>query len=39
MVSGVTALLADAGIRVTPTARSYRPLVSLADTEAKVLKP
>ena len=39
MESGVLALLADAGIRVTPTVRNYRPLVSLSDTEAKVLKP
>jgi ATP phosphoribosyltransferase len=39
MESGVLALLADAGIRVTPTVRNYRPLVSLPDTEAKVLKP
>jgi ATP phosphoribosyltransferase len=39
MESGVLALLADAGIGVTPTVRNYRPLVSLPDTEAKVLKP
>jgi ATP phosphoribosyltransferase len=39
MESGVMALLADAGIRVTPTVRNYRPLISLPDTEAKVLKP
>ena len=39
MESGVLALLADAGIRVTPTGRNYRPLISLPDTEAKVLKP
>jgi ATP phosphoribosyltransferase len=39
MESGVLALLADAGIRVTPTVRNYRPLISLPDTEAKVLKP
>jgi ATP phosphoribosyltransferase len=32
-------LLADAGIRVTPTVRNYRPLISLPGTEAKVLKP
>ncbi|MDP6606468.1 MAG: ATP phosphoribosyltransferase [Dehalococcoidia bacterium] len=35
----VLALLADAGIRVTPSARGYRPVVSLASCEAKVLKP
>lgn len=39
MEQGVIQLLADAGIRVTPTARSYRPTVSLAGTEAKTLKP
>jgi ATP phosphoribosyltransferase len=39
MEAGVTRLLADAGIRITPTARGYRPDVSLPDTEAKILKP
>lgn len=39
MEHGVLALLAEAGIQVTPTARGYRPRVSLADAEAKVLKP
>lgn len=39
MEPAVLKLLADAGITVTPTARGYRPKVSLADTEAKVLKP
>lgn len=39
MERGVLALLADAGIQVTPTARGYRPAISLPDTEAKVLKP
>jgi ATP phosphoribosyltransferase len=39
MESGVLALLADGGIRVTPTARNYRPLMSLPRTEVKVLKP
>ena len=38
MQDAVLALLADAGIRVTPTARGYRPAVSLADCEAKILK-
>ncbi|GBD33252.1 MAG: ATP phosphoribosyltransferase [Gemmatimonadales bacterium] len=32
-------LLADAGIEVVATARSYRPLVSLPAADAKVLKP
>ena len=39
MEAGVLALLADAGITVSPTARGYRPRVSLPDTETKVLKP
>jgi len=39
MEAGVTALLADAGIRITPAARNYRPSVSLDDAEVKVLKP
>jgi ATP phosphoribosyltransferase len=39
MESGVLKLLSDAGISVTPTARGYRPAVSLQDIEAKVLKP
>jgi ATP phosphoribosyltransferase len=39
METGVLKLLSDAGISVTPTARGYRPAVSLADTEAKILKP
>lgn len=38
MQDRVLTLLADAGIRVTPTARGYRPVVSLSDCEAKVLK-
>ena len=38
MQDAVLALLADAGIRVTPTARGYRPAVSLSDCEAKILK-
>ena len=32
-------LLADAGIQVTPSARGYRPTVSLRACEAKILKP
>jgi ATP phosphoribosyltransferase len=39
MEHAVLTLLADAGIRVTPGARGYRPHVSLPDTEAKLLKP
>ncbi len=38
MQDGILVLLADAGIRVTPTARGYRPVVSLPDCEAKILK-
>ena len=38
MEDAVLVLLADAGIRVTPTARGYRPSVSLPDCEAKILK-
>ena len=38
MQDAVLTLLADAGIRVTPTARGYRPAVSLSDCEAKILK-
>ena len=38
MQDAVLELLADAGIRVTPTARGYRPAVSLSDCEAKILK-
>lgn len=39
MESAVLTLLADAGIRVRPGARGYRPDVSLAGAEAKLLKP
>lgn len=39
MEAGVLALLADAGIDVTPSSRGYRPAISLPDCEAKVLKP
>jgi ATP phosphoribosyltransferase len=39
MEQAVLTLLADAGIRVTPGARGYRPHVSLPETEAKFLKP
>jgi ATP phosphoribosyltransferase len=37
--AGVTALLADAGIRIRAGARSYRPELSLPGFEAKILKP
>src|SRR2546426_476159 len=39
MEHGVLTLLGDAGIRIRPGARGYRPDVSLPDTEAKILKP
>lgn len=39
MESGVLALLGDAGIQVTPTARGYRPALSLPDVDTKVMKP
>jgi ATP phosphoribosyltransferase len=39
MESGVLRLLGDAGISVTSTTRGYRPIVSLENAEAKLLKP
>ncbi len=39
MQEGVFSLLADAGIRVAAGRRAYRPTVSLAGYEAKILKP
>ena len=39
MERAVFDLLADGGVQVTPTARSYRPHVRFDFTEAKVLKP
>lgn len=39
MEQSVLTLLADAGIRVRPSARGYRPDVSLPGAEAKLLKP
>src|SRR5437879_3824720 len=39
MEQAVLTLLGDAGIRSRPSARGYRPEVSLPDTEAKTLKP
>lgn len=39
MNRGVVDLLADAGIRLTETVRSYRPAVDLSGLEVKLLKP
>jgi ATP phosphoribosyltransferase len=39
MYDAVIALLAEAGIHVASSARSYRPDVSVGNVEAKVLKP
>ena len=39
MYEGVVGLLADAGIAVSQTARSYRPHVTLDGCEVKILKP
>jgi ATP phosphoribosyltransferase len=39
MYDGVVNLLADAGISISQTARSYRPHVTLAGCEVKILKP
>lgn len=39
MEQNVLTLLGDAGIRVRPSARGYRPDVSLPGAEAKLLKP
>ena len=39
MQKGVFKLLDDAGISVRASERGYRPRVSLADTETKILKP
>src|SRR5881392_3446631 len=39
MEQAVLTLLGDAGIRIRPGARGYRPDVSLPDTQAKILKP
>ena len=39
MYDGVVALLAEAGIRVSQTARSYRPYTSLDNCQVKILKP
>lgn len=39
MEQGVLALLAEAGVKISSSARGYRPIVSLPNVEAKVLKP
>lgn len=39
MESGVMSLLADAGVRVSSSARGYRPNVAFPGVEAKILKP
>jgi ATP phosphoribosyltransferase len=39
MYDGVTDLLTDAGIRITHTVRSYRPLINIPDCEVKILRP
>jgi ATP phosphoribosyltransferase len=39
MYDGVVGLLADAGVHVSQTARSYRPFVTLDGWEVKILKP
>jgi ATP phosphoribosyltransferase len=39
MYEGVRELLSEAGVRITESARSYRPTVTLDRCEAKILKP
>ncbi len=39
MQDGVVDVLAGAGIRLSDTARGYRPFISLPDCEVKLLKP
>ena len=39
MHDGVMSLLADAGIRISTSARGYRPSVSVEGIECKILKP
>jgi ATP phosphoribosyltransferase len=39
MEAGVSALLADAGIRIRATSRGYRPEISLPGFEVKILRP
>ncbi len=38
MYDGVCSLLADSGIRISPTARSYRPHITFEGSEVKILK-
>jgi ATP phosphoribosyltransferase len=39
MYDGVVELLSAAGVRLTHTVRNYRPVISLAGSEVKILKP
>lgn len=39
MYDGVTNLLAEAGIRISQTARNYRPVITLDNCEVKILRP
>ncbi len=39
MLAGIEQLLAEAGIQLRQTARSYRPHVTLPDCQVKILKP
>jgi len=39
LYDGVISLLEDAGIRLTHTVRSYRPLINIPDCEVKILRP
>lgn len=39
MLEGVSALLAEAGVRLEQSARSYRPLIGLPGWQVKLLKP
>jgi ATP phosphoribosyltransferase len=39
MYDGVASLLADAGIHLTHTVRSYRPVISIPGCEVKIMKP
>lgn len=39
MFDGISALLAEAGVKLSTSARGYRPRVGLPGVEAKILKP
>ena len=39
MQKGVFSLLEEAGISITASTRGYRPVISVADIETKILKP